>query len=70
MKLGADVLPIDVNNSSLKKNETLQDTLRTLQSFSDAIVMRHPEKDIHTKMIPYLNKPILNAGDGSGEHPT
>jgi aspartate carbamoyltransferase len=70
LKLGADVLPIDFNNSSAKKNETMQDTLRTLEQFSDAIVMRHPEKDIHKKMIPYLSHPILNAGDGSGEHPT
>ena len=70
LKMGADVLPIDFSNSSAKKNETMQDTLKTLEQFADTIIMRHPEKDIHKKMIPYLSKPLINAGDGSGEHPT
>ena len=70
MKLGADVLPVNWENSSAKKGETMQDTLRTLEGFSDAIVMRHPEKGIHERMKPYLKNPILNAGDGAGEHPT
>ena len=70
LKLGADVLPIDFKNSSANKNESFQDILRTLEQFSDCIVMRHPETDIHKKMLPYLSKPLINAGDGSGEHPT
>ena len=69
-KLGADVLPVNWENSSAKKGETMQDTLRTLEGFSDAIVMRHPEKGIHERMKPYLKHPIFNAGDGAGEHPT
>lgn len=48
----------------------MQDTLRTLEGFSDAIVMRHPEKDIHQKMTKYLKNPLFNAGDGAGEHPS
>jgi aspartate carbamoyltransferase len=48
----------------------MQDTLRTLEGFSDAIVMRHPEKGIHQNMTKYLKNPIFNAGDGAGEHPT
>lgn len=48
----------------------MQDTLRTLEAFSDGIVMRHPEKGIHSRMTPYLKKPIFNAGDGAGEHPS
>jgi aspartate carbamoyltransferase len=70
MKLGADALTVNWENSSAKKGETMQDTLRTLEGFSDAIVMRHPEKGIHEKMKPYLKNPIFNAGDGAGEHPT
>lgn len=70
MKLGADVINLDWDNSSAKKGETMQDTLRTLEGFCDGIVMRHPEKGIHSKMQPYLSKPIINAGDGAGEHPT
>ncbi len=69
-KLGADVLNVNWENSSAKKGETMQDTLRTLEGFSDAIVMRHPEKGIHHKMTSYLQHPIFNAGDGAGEHPT
>jgi carbamoyl-phosphate synthase/aspartate carbamoyltransferase len=69
-KLGADVLTVNWENSSAKKGETMQDTLRTLEGFSDAIVMRHPEKGIHDRMKPYLQHPILNAGDGAGEHPS
>jgi aspartate carbamoyltransferase len=70
VKLGADVLNVNWENSSAKKGETLQDTLRTLEGFGDAIVMRHPEKGIHENMKKYLSKPILNAGDGAGEHPS
>jgi aspartate carbamoyltransferase len=70
IKLGADVLPVNWENSSSKKGETLQDTLRTLEGFSDAIVMRHPEKGVHQKMTQYIKKPLFNAGDGAGEHPS
>lgn len=69
-KLGGDVLPINWENSSAKKGETMQDTLRTLEGFVDGIVMRHPEVGIHEKMIPYVKKPMFNAGDGAGEHPS
>ncbi len=69
-KLGGDVLAVNWDNSSAKKGETMQDTLRTLEGFVDGIVMRHPEKGIHQKMVPYLKKPIFNAGDGAGEHPS
>ena len=69
-KLGADVLNVNWENSSAKKGETMQDTLRTLEGFSDAIVMRHPEKGIHEKMTKYISHPIFNAGDGAGEHPS
>ena len=69
-KLGADVLNVNWENSSAKKGETMQDTLRTLEGFSDAIVMRHPEKGIHEKMKKYIKHPIFNAGDGAGEHPS
>lgn len=70
LKLGADVLNVNWENSSAKKGETIQDTLRTLEQFADCVVMRHPEKGIHEKVEKYLSKPLLNAGDGIGEHPT
>lgn len=69
-KMGGDVLTVNWDNSSAKKGETMQDTLRTLESMCDGIVMRHPEKGIHEKMVPYIKKPLFNAGDGAGEHPS
>jgi aspartate carbamoyltransferase len=73
LRLGASVMPVDISTSSTKKGESLSDTLRTLACFCDAIVMRHPEKGIFEKMIPHMqstNVPLINGGDGDGEHPT
>lgn len=73
LRLGASVLPVDVGASSTKKGESLQDTLRTLACFCDGVVMRHPEKGIFERMIPYMNGTnvsLINGGDGDGEHPT
>jgi aspartate carbamoyltransferase len=61
---------VNWENSSAKKGETMQDTLRTLEGFADAIVMRHPTKGIHHKMTEYMRVPLFNAGDGAGEHPS
>ncbi|PRT56514.1 Protein URA2 [Wickerhamiella sorbophila] len=69
-RLGGSVVTVTSNTSSVQKGETLQDTLRTLSSYCDAVVLRHPEEssmDIATK---YLSVPVLNAGNGPGEHPS
>ncbi|MBP9719304.1 MAG: aspartate carbamoyltransferase [Candidatus Levybacteria bacterium] len=66
---------IDIINpqqfSSVVKGETLEDTIRVFESYTDAIVIRHPEAGtaIHAAMAA-KNVPIINAGDGIGEHPT
>jgi len=70
LQLGASVIPVDVGHSSVVKGETLQDTLRTLEQYSDAIVMRHPESGVFQRMIPFVKVPLISGGDGSGEHPT
>lgn len=70
-RLGGSVIPIsEVRYSSVAKGETLIDTVRTLECYSDVIVLRHPETGAAAKAARYLRKPLINAGDGTGEHPT
>jgi aspartate carbamoyltransferase len=52
------------------KGESLPDTIRTLESYADVIVLRHPEVGASQVAAEYARKPIINAGDGVGEHPT
>ena len=70
-KLGYDVLPINgVQYSSVTKGESLEDTVRTLGCYVDAIALRHPEVGSAQKAAKISSVPIINAGDGTGEHPT
>jgi carbamoyl-phosphate synthase/aspartate carbamoyltransferase/dihydroorotase/carbamoyl-phosphate synthase/aspartate carbamoyltransferase len=71
-RLGGSVIPITqgVQFSSVSKGETLADTVRTLEQYADAIVLRHPEEGSARLAADYSAAPILNAGDGPGEHPT
>jgi carbamoyl-phosphate synthase/aspartate carbamoyltransferase len=54
----------------VQKGETLQDTLRTLASYSDAIVLRHPDETSVDVAQKFSDVPVINAGNGSKEHPT
>ncbi len=56
--------------SSAVKGETLPDTIRTIANYADAIVLRHPEVGAAQVAAEASRVPILNAGDGNGEHPT
>jgi carbamoyl-phosphate synthase/aspartate carbamoyltransferase/dihydroorotase/carbamoyl-phosphate synthase/aspartate carbamoyltransferase len=71
-RLGGSVIPITqgVQFSSVSKGETLPDTIRTLEQYSDVIVLRHPEIGSAKVAADYAKVPIINAGDGPGEHPT
>jgi aspartate carbamoyltransferase catalytic subunit len=70
-RLGGSVIPInEVHYSSVTKGESLPDTIRTLESYADVIVLRHPEVGASQVAAEYARKPIINAGDGVGEHPT
>ncbi|HEY9075095.1 MAG TPA: aspartate carbamoyltransferase [Anaerolineaceae bacterium] len=70
-RLGGSVIPInEVRYSSVSKGETLEDTVRTLEAYADVIVLRHPEVGSAQKAADAARKPIINAGDGVGEHPT
>ena len=70
-RLGGSVIPInEVRYSSVAKGESLPDTIRTLECYADVIVLRHPEVGASAMAAQYARKPIINAGDGVGEHPT
>ncbi|MEJ5197817.1 MAG: aspartate carbamoyltransferase [Anaerolineae bacterium] len=70
-RLGGSVIPInEVRYSSVSKGESLPDTVRTLESYADVIVLRHPETGSAALAAKYARKPVINAGDGIGEHPT
>jgi aspartate carbamoyltransferase len=71
LRLGGQVIPINnVQYSSVTKGESLPDTVRTLESYADVIVLRHPEVGSAATAARYATKPVINAGDGVGEHPT
>jgi aspartate carbamoyltransferase catalytic subunit len=70
-RLGGSVIPIqEVRYSSVAKGESLPDTIRTLECYADVIVLRHPEVGASAMAADYAKKPVINAGDGVGEHPT
>jgi aspartate carbamoyltransferase len=70
-RLGGSVIPInEVKYSSVTKGESLPDTIRTLESYADVIVLRHPETGSAAIAARAARKPVINAGDGTGEHPT
>ncbi len=70
-RLGGSVIQINnVTYSSVSKGETLEDTVRTMGCYTDAIVLRHPEKGAVARAAAASEKPVINAGDGPGEHPT
>ncbi len=71
VRLGGRVLSInEVVYSSVSKGESLPDTVRTLECYADVIVLRHPEVGAAATAARYAHVPIINAGDGVGEHPT
>jgi aspartate carbamoyltransferase catalytic subunit len=70
-RLGGDVIDMGpVEFSSVKKGETLADTLRVIEGYADAIVLRHPMEGAATMAAEFVDVPLLNAGDGAGQHPT
>ena len=70
-RLGGSVIPInEVKFSSVSKGESLPDTVRTLECYADVLVLRHPEVGASATAAQYARKPVINAGDGIGEHPT
>lgn len=71
-RLGGEVLTTENARefSSAAKGETLEDTIRTVEGYSDIIVMRHFESGAARRAAMTANIPVINAGDGPGQHPT
>ncbi|KAK7028116.1 Carbamoyl-phosphate synthase [Paramarasmius palmivorus] len=69
-RCGGEVVQISADTSSVAKGETLPDTVRTLGCYGDAIVLRHPDVGSAQLAAKFSPVPIINAGDGVGEHPT
>jgi aspartate carbamoyltransferase len=71
VQLGGSMIPInDVSFSSVSKGETLEDTIRVMGCYCDVIVLRHPTVGAARRAAEVSTVPIINGGDGVGEHPT
>lgn len=70
--LGANLISTESAGefSSAAKGETLEDTVRAVNGFADGIIIRHPEIGAAERAASVSKVPIINAGDGAGEHPT
>ena len=70
-RLGADLINVALKDSSINKGETLLDTITTINSMNpDVLVVRHPDEGISEKISKIVKACVINAGDGSNEHPT
>ncbi len=68
--LGLDVIPLDVHASSVSKGESLTDTIRVLADYGIAtLILRHPDTESMTVATAASTCPVINAGNGAGEHP-
>ena len=69
-RCGGSYIDLEIQNSSIKKGESFEDTIKTMEQYCDALVIRHPEKGSVKKCAAMTSIPVINAGDGSREHPT
>jgi len=70
-RLGGEVLNLySTETSSVAKGENLADTIRTVSGYCDAIVLRHPREGASRMAASLASVPVINAGDGAGQHPT
>ena len=70
-RLSADVTNFSASSSSVQKGETLRDTIQNIHVMKmDCVVMRHPVPGSCLQLTNYVDVPIVNAGDGTHEHPT
>ncbi len=70
-RLGGDICDTTgFSFSSISKGESLSDTARVISAYADVIVMRHPEQGAVADFAQYAEVPVINGGDGPGEHPT
>jgi aspartate carbamoyltransferase catalytic subunit len=69
-RLGCRVITFNKEASSIKKGESFYDTVKTFSQFADVIVIRHSENNYYQNLVNHIDIPLINAGDGSGNHPT
>ncbi|AFK22344.1 aspartate carbamoyltransferase [Pyrococcus sp. ST04] len=70
-RLGGSVIGFaEASTSSVKKGESLRDTIKTVEQYSDVIVIRHPKEGAARLAAEVADIPVINAGDGSNQHPT
>ena len=70
-RLGGDVVDMgSVDASSVSKGESLADTIRVVEGYADALVLRHPKQGAAKMASEYVDVPLINAGDGAGHHPS
>ena len=74
LRMGGTVIPVDASagggSAASKKGETLSDTIKCLECYCDVLVLRHPVKGSSDEAASAASIPVLNAGDGTGEHPS
>ncbi|KAG5900498.1 hypothetical protein JTB14_010909 [Gonioctena quinquepunctata] len=69
-RLGGRVIYMDETSSSVKKGESLEDSVAVIAGYADVVVLRHPAPGSVLKASQHCRKPLINAGDGVGEHPS
>ncbi len=70
-RLGGTVIGFaEPMGTSVAKGETLADTIRMVESYGDIIVLRHPQEGAARLAAEFTERPVINAGDGAGQHPT
>ena len=71
LRLGGQVISVaEAKSTSAAKGESLHDTIKTVEGYADVIVLRHPQIGAAQEAAEATDRPILNAGDGAGQHPT
>jgi aspartate carbamoyltransferase len=71
LRLGGTVISVaEAKSSSAAKGESLHDTMKTVEGYADVIVLRHPQIGAAEEAAAATYRPVLNAGDGTGQHPT
>jgi len=71
LRLGGRVISVaEAKSSSAAKGESLHDTIKTVEGYADVIVLRHPRIGAAAEAAQATDVPVLNAGDGAGQHPT
>jgi aspartate carbamoyltransferase catalytic subunit len=69
-RLGGKTLSLSSEGSSMLKGETLADTIKVIEGYADAVVLRHPKEGAARMASELSTIPVINGGDGAGHHPT